>query len=108
MRLGVHIKKNILQTCVIVQMTAIERMNGDSQNEVTKTRIELNIIPDYAGIQYGFVGTNARLCVLASGCIPTHTFNCARSHEKRLLSSSCLSVRTYHRGSQWTDFREIL
>jgi len=27
--------------------------------------------------------------------------------EKRLLTSSCLSVRVYQRGSHWTDFLEI-
>ena len=33
----------------------------------------------------------------------------ARSHcrKKRLLTSSCPSVRTYQRDSHWTDFREI-
>lgn len=51
----------------------IERMNDDSQNEVvTKTRIKLNIIPDYAGIQYGFVGTSATVGVRASRCILVH------------------------------------
>lgn len=50
------------------------RMNGDSQNEVvTKTRIKLNIIPDYAGIQYGYLGTSASVGVRASGCILIHT-----------------------------------
>jgi len=52
----------------------IKRMNGDSQNEVViKTRIKLNIIPDYAGIQYGFVGTSVTVGVRASGCILIHT-----------------------------------
>jgi len=65
-------KKPYTQTCVIVQMT--ERMNGDSQNEVvTYTRIKLNIIPDYAGIQYGFAGTSASVGVRAIGCILIHT-----------------------------------
>jgi len=48
----------------------IGRMTGDSHNEVvTKTRIKLNIIPDYAGIQYGYLGTSASVGVRASGCI---------------------------------------
>jgi len=28
------------------------------------------------------------------------------SRERRLLPSSCLSVRIYQRGSHWTDFLE--
>lgn len=32
----------------------------------------------------------------------------ALSREKRLLRRVCPSVRLYHRGCRWTDFREIL
>jgi len=51
----------------------IERMNGDSRNEVvTKTRIKLNIIPDHAGIQFGFVGKSECRCTRRR--VYTHTY----------------------------------
>jgi hypothetical protein len=90
------IYKNIHQTRVILQM--IERKKGDSQNKiVTKTRFKLHIIPDYAGIQYGFVGTNATVYPYTHDEIKR-----VRCHEKRLLASSYSSASTYHRGSHWT------